>query len=285
MQCKGQAGERWARLAPRGGCWVWRWAWLRDLGGQHRVACRHGRIIDPLRRFLPRKAFSRCRADTMASFRLAVWLLCLAGSSLATPPYNSTWASLDSRPTPSWWHGIKFSVSLHWGVYSVPAYSSIPGGQDFSEWCKRTPQQLDCGTHPVRTVARPRVCVGDDTHTLTTPRLTSRFTPHPSTLGLITTRPRADWHSMGGPTGPDNSATGQYHRRVYGENFTYADFAPRFQAELYNDAKDWATLFSETGVCVGFRLGLQLLAAATPPPPPRRTPAFKSHPPTLSSAT
>ncbi len=39
----------------------------------------------------------------------------------------------------------------------------------------------------------------------------------------------------------------EFHRRTYGENFTYMDFAPMFKAELY-DAKQWASLFRRAGV-------------------------------------
>eukprot|EP00039_Didymoeca_costata_P020987 m.343036 g.343036 ORF g.343036 m.343036 type:complete len:560 (-) comp22241_c0_seq1:58-1737(-) len=102
--------------------------------------------------------------------------------------YNSSWASLDSRPNPAWWSEFKFGVSLHWGVYSVPSFSA--SDQPFAEWY---------------------------------------------------------WHNMGGPTGPDNGSTGRFHQRVY-HNATYADFAPSFRAELYNQGLDWASLFDETNV-------------------------------------
>jgi len=38
----------------------------------------------------------------------------------------------------------------------------------------------------------------------------------------------------------------QFHKRVYGENFDYKDFAPRFKAELF-DADRWADLFFRSG--------------------------------------
>ena len=46
--------------------------------------------------------------------------------------YQPTWDSLDSRKNPSWYNDVKFSVSLHWGVYSVPGFSA-PSGLD-AEW-------------------------------------------------------------------------------------------------------------------------------------------------------
>ena len=38
----------------------------------------------------------------------------------------------------------------------------------------------------------------------------------------------------------------QFHKRVYGENFDYKDFAPLFKAELFN-ADQWADLFFRSG--------------------------------------
>jgi alpha-L-fucosidase len=37
--------------------------------------------------------------------------------------YQATWASIDSRPVPAWFEDAKFGIFIHWGVYSVPAYS------------------------------------------------------------------------------------------------------------------------------------------------------------------
>ncbi|XP_063241506.1 alpha-L-fucosidase-like [Bacillus rossius redtenbacheri] len=46
--------------------------------------------------------------------------LLLAGATVAGR-YEATWDSIDSRPTPEWFHDAKFGVFVHWGVYSVPA--------------------------------------------------------------------------------------------------------------------------------------------------------------------
>ncbi|WP_223552131.1 alpha-L-fucosidase [Aestuariivivens sp. NBU2969] len=45
--------------------------------------------------------------------------------------YEPTWESLDSRPIPSWFEDAKFGIFIHWGPYSVPAWS--PKGT-YSEW-------------------------------------------------------------------------------------------------------------------------------------------------------
>jgi alpha-L-fucosidase len=43
--------------------------------------------------------------------------------SFAQKTYQSTWESIDSRPVPTWFEDAKFGIFIHWGVYSVPAYS------------------------------------------------------------------------------------------------------------------------------------------------------------------
>ncbi|EGC34344.1 hypothetical protein DICPUDRAFT_88361 [Dictyostelium purpureum] len=44
--------------------------------------------------------------------------------------YTSNWTSINSRPLPSWYDSVKFGIFIHFGVYSVPAYSD--GG--YAEW-------------------------------------------------------------------------------------------------------------------------------------------------------
>ncbi|KAH3819041.1 plasma alpha-L-fucosidase-like [Dreissena polymorpha] len=38
--------------------------------------------------------------------------------------YSPTWKSIDSRPLPSWYDEAKLGIFVHWGVFSVPSYSS-----------------------------------------------------------------------------------------------------------------------------------------------------------------
>ena len=45
--------------------------------------------------------------------------------------YKATWESLDTRPAPEWYTHAKFGIFIHWGVYSVPAYSKKG---DYAEW-------------------------------------------------------------------------------------------------------------------------------------------------------
>jgi len=37
--------------------------------------------------------------------------------------FQPNWASIDSRSVPGWFADAKFGIFIHWGVYSVPAYS------------------------------------------------------------------------------------------------------------------------------------------------------------------
>ncbi len=52
------------------------------------------------------------------------------------PRYEANWASLDSRPTPSWYTDAKFGIFIHWGVYSVPAFAAVHVKDEnpYAEW-------------------------------------------------------------------------------------------------------------------------------------------------------
>ena len=45
-------------------------------------------------------------------------------SSVVSERYMPTWESLDSRPLPEWYDKAKIGIFIHWGVFSVPSYSS-----------------------------------------------------------------------------------------------------------------------------------------------------------------
>jgi len=44
---------------------------------------------------------------------------------------DPAWKEIDARPTPKWWTDAKFGIFIHWGPYSVPAFSKV--GR-YSEW-------------------------------------------------------------------------------------------------------------------------------------------------------
>ncbi|XP_037527289.1 tissue alpha-L-fucosidase [Rhipicephalus sanguineus] len=63
-----------------------------------------------------------------SSFVILVLLALSSATVLPTADrYSPDWASLDARPTPSWFDEAKVGILLHWGVYSVPSY----GGEWF----------------------------------------------------------------------------------------------------------------------------------------------------------
>lgn len=45
------------------------------------------------------------------------------GQVIAAGPYTDSWASLSHHPVPAWYQKAKFGIFIHWGVFSVPAYS------------------------------------------------------------------------------------------------------------------------------------------------------------------
>jgi len=60
-----------------------------------------------------------------------VTLLLVFSGLAAAQTYQPNWESLDSRPAPNWYLDAKFGIFIHWGVYSVPAFSSP---DTYSEW-------------------------------------------------------------------------------------------------------------------------------------------------------
>lgn len=58
--------------------------------------------------------------------------------------YENSWGSLNSRPVPQWFADAKFGIFIHWGLYSVPAYTAR--GQ-YAEWYR---DQIKSPDHPAR---------------------------------------------------------------------------------------------------------------------------------------
>jgi alpha-L-fucosidase len=54
------------------------------------------------------------------------------------------------------------------------------------------------------------------------------------------------WANLNEPKRHNHKAVTEFHNRVYGNNFTYHDFAPQFKAELYDPA-EWAEIFKRSG--------------------------------------
>lgn len=78
---------------------------------------------------------------------LAAVLACLLTSVIevqAVEKFEPTWESLDRRPTPRWWWDAKFGIFIHWGPYSVPAFSKVG---TYSEWYWMTLTNPDSAGH------------------------------------------------------------------------------------------------------------------------------------------
>lgn len=61
-------------------------------------------------------------------------------SSKAAAEEAKLWEAIDARETPQWWRDAKFGIFIHWGPYSVPAFSQLYTNKDgeakgtYSEW-------------------------------------------------------------------------------------------------------------------------------------------------------
>lgn len=105
--------------------------------------------------------------------------------------YLPTWQSIDSRPIPSWFGDAKFGIFIHWGPYSVPAWS--PKGT-YAEWYQHWLQDKGLfGNGNFK---------GDEVY--------------------------------------------EYHKKTYGEDFDYYDFAPMLSADLF-EPEEWVKLFQQAG--------------------------------------
>jgi alpha-L-fucosidase len=63
----------------------------------------------------------------------------LTNSITSQTKYEPSWASIDARPTPTWFEDAKFGIFIHWGLFSVPGWG--PTAQDsvgvydrYAEW-------------------------------------------------------------------------------------------------------------------------------------------------------
>lgn len=106
-------------------------------------------------------------------------LLVFVVNSCACVRYEPNWKSIDSRPLPVWYDESKIGIFLHWGVFSVPSYSSP--GWFWELW-------RDNKSEPIV----------------------------------------------------------KYVKDNFKKDFTYADFAKDYTAELF-DPNDWAEIFKASG--------------------------------------
>ncbi|MEC8405329.1 MAG: alpha-L-fucosidase [Verrucomicrobiota bacterium] len=124
---------------------------------------------------------------------LASLVVSVPANDLLAKTYEANWESIDSRETPQWYPDAKFGIFIHWGLYSVPAFSTRG---TYAEWYWHAKEGDQTGKHQAAV-------------------------------------------SQG-------SATREFHNRVYGEDFEYADFRQLFTCEMY-DPDQWATVFKRSG--------------------------------------
>src|ERR1700744_5437963 len=72
----------------------------------------------------------------------ALLLLCCRMDSYAQN-YRPDWESLDRRAVPQWYQDAKFGIFIHWGVYSVPAFSKKG---EYAEWYQHALNSGDTAT-------------------------------------------------------------------------------------------------------------------------------------------
>ena len=55
-----------------------------------------------------------------------IWLISVFSSAfvISQPNYEPNWASLDSRPLPTWYDDSKFGIMICIGLYSVPSFEN-----------------------------------------------------------------------------------------------------------------------------------------------------------------
>lgn len=73
------------------------------------------------------------------SMFLISFLFFAVSTAFAQKNYQPTWESIDSRPVPAWFEDAKFGIFIHWGLYSVPAYSptvrdKVSVYEQYAEW-------------------------------------------------------------------------------------------------------------------------------------------------------
>jgi alpha-L-fucosidase len=72
--------------------------------------------------------------------RKLLFLSLLLSTASIAQKYEPTWESLDKRPVPNWFTDAKFGIFIHWGAYSVPAYTTKGS---YAEWYQQSLQGGD----------------------------------------------------------------------------------------------------------------------------------------------
>lgn len=75
--------------------------------------------------------------------KIIIFCFLLSGLSATAQPYQPNWASLDTRPVPKWFTDSKFGIFIHWGVYSVPGFTTKGS---YAEWYQNALNRGDSAT-------------------------------------------------------------------------------------------------------------------------------------------
>lgn len=68
------------------------------------------------------------------AYVMAAFTVLFTAQNLMAQPYLPTWESLDSHKMPEWYDDAKIGLSMHWGVYAVPAWAPRDKGISYAEW-------------------------------------------------------------------------------------------------------------------------------------------------------
>ena len=80
---------------------------------------------------------------------------------MAGKKYTADWESLNQREMPEWFGQAKFGIFIHWGIYSVPAYTPVMEKDSYSEWYRATMRHPSRAGH-VKTKAFHDRVYGED---------------------------------------------------------------------------------------------------------------------------
>lgn len=75
--------------------------------------------------------------------KIIIFCLLFSGLGVSAQQYTPDWSSLETRPVPKWYTDGKFGIFIHWGVYSVPGYTTKG---HYAEWYQNALNRGDSAT-------------------------------------------------------------------------------------------------------------------------------------------
>ncbi len=130
-------------------------------------------------------------------------------TEVAGEPSGPARAAAAGRSLPAWYDEAKLGIMIHWGVWAVPGWAET-------------------------TLDPERVADPEDPDYFLAPGGVERFVRH---------NPYTEWYENS--LALDGTATRQFHRDTYGDDFPYTAFQPRFEEQAGRwRADDWARLFA-----------------------------------------